>query len=94
VPIGIVEVAELLVSELVTNAIVHGSGDSTLLLDIRDDHVHVEVHDSDTTLDLEPLPIEPSRERGRGLAIVDALASSWGVQPRRDGKATWFDLDL
>ncbi len=90
----VVETAQLLVSELVTNAIVHGSGDPTLLLDIRADCLHVEVHDSDTSLDLEPLQGEPSRERGRGLAIVNALASSWGVQPRSDGKAAWFDLDL
>jgi hypothetical protein len=42
----------------------------------------------------EPLNVEPSAEHGQGLAIVNALASSWGVESRLVGKAVWFDLDL
>jgi anti-sigma regulatory factor (Ser/Thr protein kinase) len=84
----------LLTSELVTNAIVHGSGDATLVVEVARDHLHVEVLDSAPMRNLQPLQVEPSSEHGRGLAIVDALASSWGVEPRYVGKAVWFDLDL
>jgi hypothetical protein len=41
-----------------------------------------------------PLRLDLSRDHGRGLAIVDALASAWGVEPRLLGKAVWFDLNL
>jgi anti-sigma regulatory factor (Ser/Thr protein kinase) len=90
----VVETAALLVSELVTNAIVHGSGEASLVVEVYEGHVHVEVADSEPTLDLRPLRVEPTSEHGRGLATVDALASSWGVEPRLAGKAVWFDITL
>jgi anti-sigma regulatory factor (Ser/Thr protein kinase) len=89
-----VETAVLLTSELVTNAIVHGSEDPTLLLDVSDDRIHIEVVDCEPTVELVPRTIDVMRPRGRGLAIVDALASTWGVEPRLLGKAVWFELHL
>jgi anti-sigma regulatory factor (Ser/Thr protein kinase) len=88
------EIAQLLVSELVTNALIHGNGDVMLIAEIEDDHLHVEVLDSEPTVTLAPLPLDTTREHGRGLAIVDALASAWGVEARLVGKAVWFDLVL
>lgn len=94
-PDNVVEVVELLTSELVTNALVHGTGDPALVLGVGERHIRVEVHDSEPTLDLKPVQGEPSRPHGRGLAIVDALATTWGVEPRWDGgKVVWFALDL
>jgi anti-sigma regulatory factor (Ser/Thr protein kinase) len=90
----VVEVAELLVSELVTNAIVHCGDHASLVVDVTAEHVHVEVLDSDASVSLEALSVGPSSEHGRGLTIVEALASSWGVSRRYVGKAVWFDLDL
>ena len=84
----------LLVSELASNAIVHGSGDAALVVEVHPHCLHVEVLDSDSTVDFEPLEFERTSPHGRGLAIVNALASSWGVEPRLAGKAVWFDLDL
>jgi anti-sigma regulatory factor (Ser/Thr protein kinase) len=89
-----VETAVLLTSELVTNAIVHGSEDPTLLLDVSEDRIHIEVVDCEPTVELVPRTIDVMRESGRGLAIVDALASTWGVEPRLVGKAVWFELRL
>ena len=89
-----VEIAELLVSELVSNALVHGLGDATLIAEITKTHLHVEVLDSESTVTLTPLPRDATREGGRGLAIVDELATAWGVEPRLVGKAVWFDLAL
>lgn len=95
VPTELVEVAELLTSEIVTNALVHGPGEATLVLDLAQQHVvHIEVIDPDPTLDLRPLQIEVNSPHGRGLAIVDALASAWGAEPRAEGKAVWFELHL
>jgi len=90
----VVETAQLLVSELASNAIVHGSGCAALVVEVDAHSLHVEVLDSDPTVDLEPLQVEKSRPYGRGLAIVDALASSWGVETRLAVKAVWFNLDL
>jgi hypothetical protein len=90
----VIQTVELLVTEIVTNAQVHGSGDWLLMIDLHHDCVHVEVHDADRTPDLAPLQVDVLSEHGRGLAIVDALASSWGVVVRDDGKVVWFDLHL
>jgi anti-sigma regulatory factor (Ser/Thr protein kinase) len=90
----VAEVAELLVSELLTNAIVHGGDHASLVVDVTADHVHVEVLDLGAAVSLEPLSVGPFSVHGRGLTIVDALASSWGVSARLVGKAVWFDLDL
>jgi hypothetical protein len=90
----VVEVAELLVSELLTNAIVHGGDHASLVVDVTAGHVHVEVLDLGAAVGLEPLNVGPFSVHGRGLTIVDALASSWGVSARLVGKAVWFDLDL
>lgn len=93
-PVDVVQLVELLTSELVTNALVHGAGDPALVLGVDEIQrtIRVEVHDTEPTLDIHPLHGEPSRTKGRGLAIVDALATNWGVEPRWDGKAVWFEL--
>jgi hypothetical protein len=90
----VVETVELLTSELVNNAILYGSGVAALVLELEDDHVRVEVHDTDPTLELAPIRHAPSSVRGRGLAIVDALATAWGVNPRPVGKSVWFELTI
>jgi anti-sigma regulatory factor (Ser/Thr protein kinase) len=90
----IVDIAELLVSELITNALVHGAGDPELVLTVDPPRIRVEVRDADPTVDFGPVVGEASRTHGRGLAIVDALATSWGVEPRWDGKAVWFVLEF
>lgn len=81
----------LLVTELVTNVVCHTDADGTLELTDMTDGVHVEVHDSSTG---EPTVGRgrPDAESGRGLHIVEQLASAWGVIPSRDGKVVWFEL--
>lgn len=88
------EIAQTLVSELVSNALCHGHGDAMLIAEIENGRLHVEVLDSEGTVILTPLPLDTAREGGRGLAIVDALASAWGVEKRIVGKAVWFELVL
>jgi anti-sigma regulatory factor (Ser/Thr protein kinase) len=91
---SVVATAQLLASEVVANAMVHASGDPILTLDLRDESIHVEVTDAGPISDLQPLQVNLTSPHGRGLAIVDALASSWGCEPRSGGKAVWFRLEI
>ncbi|MEU1351169.1 ATP-binding protein [Streptomyces sp. NPDC005795] len=83
----------LCVSELATNALVHGVPPGRgyrVMLWLRDEgQVRVEVHDSG---DGEPGVRESDGESGRGLVIVDALADRWGVGERVPGKVVWCEF--
>ena len=88
---ALADTARLLVSELVTNAVLHARTDLTLVLRLVREGVRVEVHDG------SPLPpvvrrYEDEAMTGRGLSLVDQLAGSWGVERSGDGKAVWFVL--
>jgi anti-sigma regulatory factor (Ser/Thr protein kinase) len=87
-------IAHLLTTEVVTNAVVHGRGAVGLRI-LGDPHVlRVEVSDDGPDLPrLRPL-VAPTQRGGRGLHIVTAMATDWGVQPRIDGsgKTVWFEL--
>ncbi|MCO6010590.1 SpoIIE family protein phosphatase [Actinoallomurus purpureus] len=83
---------ELLVSELVTNAVVHGAGDVGLRL-IRANSLLCEV--ADDGYDLPHLcRAEATDENGRGLQLVSAFAERWGTQRTPTGKVVWFELPL
>lgn len=89
--------AVLLVSELVTNAILHGEPPVELRVGVPAGTVHVEVHDSDRESRLHLARIsELGTERlgGRGLGLVDALSSRWGLVEDDSGKCVWFEIDL
>ena len=86
------ETAALLVSELVTNAIIHGRTAATIEAHRPGAHLRVTVHDTNPAL--PPAGGRPnlSRESGRGLQIVSLLAADWGVESTDAGKAVWFTL--
>ncbi len=88
------EEAELLASEVVTNALVHGDSDVDMHVRRYPERVRVEVRDSDPHLAL-PVPEtlgDEESEGGRGLVIVSAMASAWGNSPSGRGKTVWFEL--
>jgi hypothetical protein len=86
--------AELMVSELVGNAIIHAGGEITVTVRVDDGRVRVEVHDGSRVLP-EPQKDDPLRPGGYGLRIVQTLAFSWGVIPvAADGKTVWFELPV
>lgn len=93
-------IAELLVSELVTNSVRHATRPTGRLLAVGAELapgrlLRVEVADAS---DVPPVRREPQAgvdEGGRGLLLVNALSTHWGTYPRRHiGKVVWFTLDL
>jgi anti-sigma regulatory factor (Ser/Thr protein kinase) len=86
-----VDAASLLVSELVTNAIVHARTDVEVRL-VTDEHMlRAEVSDGNPTFPIPRRPIGLAGT-GRGLLMMDDLASRWGVSPSGAGKTVWFEL--
>ncbi|MFD4525391.1 ATP-binding protein [Streptomyces sp. NPDC058470] len=86
----------LLVSELVTNAVVHTGCSAVLRLSLPDGAevttVRLEVADSSTR---PPIPRHADGEEtnGRGLELVDGLADRWGWCPEGAGKRIWVEVD-
>ncbi|WP_229698165.1 ATP-binding SpoIIE family protein phosphatase [Wenjunlia tyrosinilytica] len=91
----LVDVAELLVSELLTNVLVHTDCDAMLTAELTGPQerrrLRVEVSDQSQQLPHRRSPGELASS-GRGLLLMDALADAWGVEPRGYGKSTWFEL--
>src|SRR5580658_4976366 len=81
---------ELLVSELVTNAVVYATGDVEVTICLGADRVRVAVGDGNGT---PPNLRSPDAAGGRGLHLVEAVASRWGVEGRAGGKSVWFEMD-
>ncbi|MCX5330280.1 MULTISPECIES: SpoIIE family protein phosphatase [unclassified Streptomyces] len=85
--------AELMVSELVTNAVRHSHSRPLQLRLVRGDTLLCEVDDDDHDLPTL-LSAGPEDEFGRGLRIVSTLAREWGTSRTKAGKTVWFELTL
>lgn len=86
-------VAELLVSELVTNALRHSRGTIRFALSFQDGLLRCEVEDADTDPSLpRACRARDDEERGRGLHLLELLSCCWGSARTTDGKAVWFEL--
>jgi serine/threonine-protein kinase RsbW len=82
--------AALLLTEVVANGVRHAQSPMQIQLTVEPDLLRAEVRDSSA---LEPLPREPDEHGGRGVLILNALASSWGVLGHPGaGKTVWFEL--
>ncbi len=86
--------ALLLVSELVTNAVVHAGTDLDLRIDIAPGQVRIEVIDHGPGLPVRLGNPEDTREYGRGIFLLDALAQEWGTRHFAGGKSVWFVLGV
>ncbi|MFG2548909.1 ATP-binding protein [Streptomyces sp. NPDC048581] len=88
------DTAALVVSELVTNAIVHTASEH-IVCELNDgaELVRIAVRDEGCAPgEPHPLAARPEEEHGRGLLLVDALCHAWGAQEQGSGLVVWADL--
>jgi len=85
----VVDDAVLLVSELVTNSVLHGGPPVVVAVDCDEATLQVRVRDGSPVL---PAPRDAASgdENGRGLALVAEMSADWGVDTEEDGKHVWF----
>ena len=88
---GRLDDGELALSELVTNAVLHGRAPLSLRV-LRTDHcVRVEVRDG-SPISPSFSMLDPTAVTGRGLMLISAASDRWGVDPSGEGKTVWFEL--
>lgn len=88
------EVVVLLVSELVTNAVLHAVSASVLRLSDGGGTLRVELHDQSSQPAAIPTASQNgNRTGGRGVFLVDRLADRWGSEEDEHGKTVWFELE-
>ncbi|MGW6534552.1 SpoIIE family protein phosphatase [Streptomyces sp. NPDC055051] len=86
--------AELLTGELLVNVLLHTEGGAVLTLEVLPEpvrRVRLSVQDRSSAWPRRRTPGEAATS-GRGLLLLDALASRWGVEPRGEGKAVWCEI--
>jgi hypothetical protein len=83
--------ATLAVSELATNAVTHGKGGIMMQADLDPHRLHVAVIDEGAGFDYQTRHVPLAQLSERGLAIVDAITSRWGIRP--GPTCVWFELD-
>lgn len=86
-----VDTVVLLVSEVVTNAVLHARSEVVLLIQQREDVTRIEVSDA------SPVPprlhhFTAESATGRGLRLLDQLALRWGTDSSGTGKVVWFEV--
>jgi CheY-like chemotaxis protein len=89
----IVDDAMLVVTELVTNAVTHGRSAFRLQLSRTTGAFRIEVVDGGEGTP-EPQPQDTEAEGGRGIMLVDAMSSSWGVESVPTGKLVWAEIAI
>jgi|SRR6516165_4075983 len=88
---GEVADAELLVSELVTNAILHARSAASVSVDRHGSLFRIAVCDGSSTVP-RVRDYGPRAVTGRGMLLVDRIAERWGVEERTEGKCVWFEV--
>ena len=84
---------QLIVDELVTNAIRYSRGPVTLAIGRRPNRVVIQVQDPSPESP-EPEATDVFADSGRGLLLVDNLAADWGTTPTPDGKRVWAEVPV
>jgi anti-sigma regulatory factor (Ser/Thr protein kinase) len=88
-----VEIAALLVTELVTNAVLHARTAIVLAVDCTPGRVLIRVADESAALPRHRT-YGADASTGRGIVLVDELATSWGVERSPHGKEVWCEIDF
>jgi anti-sigma regulatory factor (Ser/Thr protein kinase) len=87
------DTAILLTSETLTNAIVHAGRPTRVVVHASPSGIRVEVTDDSV---YSPVVAAAGNEatNGRGIRLIDSLATRWGVQHHRGGKTVWFEIAI
>ncbi|MGW1029673.1 SpoIIE family protein phosphatase [Streptomyces sp. NPDC002577] len=88
------DVVLLVVSELVTNALVHTHGAVRLDLTLAGDRLRVAVSDTSPRAPAKPVIVDWEATGGRGLLLVEAMSACWGSVPVSGGKQVWSEIVL
>ncbi|GAA4789301.1 SpoIIE family protein phosphatase [Streptomyces ziwulingensis] len=94
VPDGDIDAVLLVVSELVTNALVHTDGPVRLDLTLLDGRLRVAVADSSPRSPARPTSVSWEATGGRGVLLVEAMSALWGTLPVSGGKQVWSEIAL
>ncbi len=92
-PAVTVDSAVLLISELATNVALHARTDLQITVRFEDNTLWGAVKDWNARLP-QPCMTPDGATTGRGLSLVEQLATRWGVEQDTDGKTVWFSLDV
>jgi anti-sigma regulatory factor (Ser/Thr protein kinase) len=82
----------LLASETVTNAVLHGRSPVRLTVRVGPTRIRVEVGDDNSRLPVLRADHDLDALDGRGVLLIEACATAWGVLPDRYGKTVWFEV--
>ncbi|WP_254792736.1 SpoIIE family protein phosphatase [Streptomyces sp. CC77] len=91
---GSVDMALLVVSELVTNAVAHTRGEVRLDLTLAGDRLRIAVNDTSPRAPVRAASTDWEATGGRGLLLVEAVSASWGSLPLGGGKQVWAELTV
>jgi anti-sigma regulatory factor (Ser/Thr protein kinase) len=80
---------EIVISELISNTVVHTGSEPTIVASFDDGRLRIEVHDQDPE---PPRLREPGDGGGWGLRLVAAIADGWGWKPTPSGKKVWTEI--
>lgn len=89
---NLVDVAVLLVGELVANVVLHAGTRFEVLIRLGDKRLRIEVRDGDVRMPVRKY-YSATSTTGRGLLMVEELSAGWGADPTADGKSVWFELE-
>jgi anti-sigma regulatory factor (Ser/Thr protein kinase) len=93
-PDDVCEDAALVVTELVANVVDHARTSCQVRVNADGHGLRIEVRDFHPCSPPHPGPVDPGAVRGRGLQVVAALSTRWGVIEFADGKCMWAVLAL
>ena len=93
VPTATIDDAELVATELVTNSVMHAHSAVVFSIEYANRMVRLRVEDNSAVMPVVRTAA-PDAATGRGLFIVEQLASQWGVDLQRDGKSVWVELEV
>jgi anti-sigma regulatory factor (Ser/Thr protein kinase) len=87
-----VEDGVLLTGEIASNVVEHARTDYQVRVTMRAGRVRIEVADGSSVLPAVR-DLANDADRGRGLLLLERIATEWGVDQRPNGKAVWFELE-